>query len=156
MIPILGLIPLFLSISTFVYDYYSDIELTLEYYNGSTFSRGDADSVYRRIISGLLRDKNPCEEGQYPLYEEAGGEEGRKVICKFVEESMGSECYDIKRTPQEYRTAFITNIISISLPVLIFYAMCARLVTYNFNISFIGILQHQLCFQRASSIPPPP
>ena len=35
-IPILGLIPLFISISTFVYDYYSDIELTLEYYESSS------------------------------------------------------------------------------------------------------------------------
>ena len=31
-LPLLGLIPVFLSISTFVYDYYSDFELTFEYY----------------------------------------------------------------------------------------------------------------------------
>ena len=30
--PLLGLIPLLLSIASFVYDYYSDVELTIEYY----------------------------------------------------------------------------------------------------------------------------
>ena len=44
-IPILGLVPLFLSISTFVYDYYSDIELTLEYYKGSTFSTSSKEAA---------------------------------------------------------------------------------------------------------------
>ena len=32
LIPLFGLFPLLMSIATFVYDYYSDIELTLEYY----------------------------------------------------------------------------------------------------------------------------
>ena len=32
LIPIFGLLPLFASIATFVYDYYSDMELTMEYY----------------------------------------------------------------------------------------------------------------------------
>ena len=31
----MGLIPLFFSIFTFVYDYYSDVELTLEYYHNA-------------------------------------------------------------------------------------------------------------------------
>ena len=31
-LPLLGLIPLLLSIASFVYDYYSDVELTIEYY----------------------------------------------------------------------------------------------------------------------------
>ena len=35
MIPLMGLIPLFFSISTFVYDYYSDFELSYEYYNSA-------------------------------------------------------------------------------------------------------------------------
>ena len=33
--PLMGLIPLFFSIFTFVYDYYSDMELTLEYYHNA-------------------------------------------------------------------------------------------------------------------------
>ncbi len=34
----MGLVPLFLSISSFVYDYYSDVELTLQYYYQSTYA----------------------------------------------------------------------------------------------------------------------
>ena len=37
-IPTLGLVPLLLSISTFVYDYTSDINLTLEYYWSSSLA----------------------------------------------------------------------------------------------------------------------
>ena len=43
-IPIFGLIPLFISIFTFVYDYYSDIELTFEYYRNSTLGLSHAHS----------------------------------------------------------------------------------------------------------------
>ena len=34
-LPLLGLIPLLLSIASFVYDYYSDAELTIEYYQNA-------------------------------------------------------------------------------------------------------------------------
>ena len=48
-LPLLGLIPLLLSIASFVYDYYSDAELTIEYYqyafiNGN--SNGNVTKYY--------------------------------------------------------------------------------------------------------------
>ena len=53
-LPLLGLIPVFLSISTFVYDYYSDFELTFEYYQkwntsldvNSAFLINNASTIY--------------------------------------------------------------------------------------------------------------
>lgn len=35
-------------------------------------------------------------------------------------------CYDIERTPSEYKTAFLINVVCIALPLVIFYCMCAR------------------------------
>ena len=35
-------------------------------------------------------------------------------------------CMDIKRTPEDYRSAFLTNITLIILPLVIFFNMCAR------------------------------
>ena len=39
-LPLLGLIPLLLSIASFVYDYYSDAELTIEYYQNAFSNNG--------------------------------------------------------------------------------------------------------------------
>ena len=45
-LPLLGLIPVFLSISTFVYDYYSDVELTFEYYQKWNSTSLDVNSAF--------------------------------------------------------------------------------------------------------------
>jgi hypothetical protein len=37
-----------------------------------------------------------------------------------------NNCYDFDRTPLEYRTAFVTNVISIALPISTFFVMCSR------------------------------
>lgn len=49
-IPLLGLVPLLLSIATFVYDYYSDIELTLEYYSRSSFNATPGTNVTPTLL----------------------------------------------------------------------------------------------------------
>ena len=74
-LPLLGLIPVFLSISTFVYDYYSDFELTFEYYQkwntsfdvNSAFLINNASTIYalknsvcfvgNRKLTKLLKSK---------------------------------------------------------------------------------------------------
>ena len=74
-LPLLGLIPVFLSISTFVYDYYSDFELTFEYYQkwntsldvNSAFLINNASTIYalknsvcfvgNRNLTKLLKSK---------------------------------------------------------------------------------------------------
>ncbi len=104
-IPLLGLIPLFVSISTFVYDYYSDIELTLEYYRSSNFSWLRRETFKQCGIG----DEDPECPHPDPI-----GDVGE------------SGCYDIRRTPHEFRIALVTNIVCICLPIAIFYAMCAR------------------------------
>ena len=40
--------------------------------------------------------------------------------------SSREACADITRQPDEYRTAFFTNLTCIAVPLLIFYVMCAR------------------------------
>jgi hypothetical protein len=40
--------------------------------------------------------------------------------------SSGEGCSDIIRQPDEYRTAFFTNLCCIAVPLHIFYVMCAR------------------------------
>ena len=45
-LPLLGLIPVFLSILSFVYDYYSDFELTFEYYQKWNSTSLDVNSAF--------------------------------------------------------------------------------------------------------------
>ena len=51
--PLLGLIPLLLSIASFVYDYYSDAELTIEYYQNA-FSNGNVKGNVNTYIEILF------------------------------------------------------------------------------------------------------
>jgi hypothetical protein len=67
---------------SFVYDYYSDFELTFEYYNGAFVATNGS---------------NPL-----PLENETSGE----------------GCSDITRMPNEYRTAFYTNLCCILVPLV--------------------------------------
>lgn len=50
----MGLLPLFISFSTFVYDYYSDIELTLQYYANSDF-------VIQNVTNTVINDTD-CQD----------------------------------------------------------------------------------------------
>ena len=43
-----------------------------------------------------------------------------------LSEASGEGCSDIIRQPNEFRTAFITNLCCIAVPLVIFYVMCAR------------------------------
>ena len=53
------------------------------------------------------------------------------VISKTFKSSIAS---DIKRTPSEYRTAFITNVACITASMFISYLMCVReLFHHSFN-----------------------
>ena len=80
--------------SSFVYDYYSDLELTFEYYNGA-------------FVDEALKLNDSARAGN-------------------VTEASGEGCSDITRQPNEFRTAFITNLCCIAVPLVIFYVMCAR------------------------------
>ena len=56
-LPLLGLIPLLLSIASFVYDYYSDAELTIEYYQNAFIngnSNGNVTKYYLLKIRARL------------------------------------------------------------------------------------------------------
>lgn len=100
-IPFLGLTPLFLSIFTFVFDYYSDIELTAEYYRQSTFNQPDDYVKLPKCLSNQTANAN-CTDYR------------------------PETCIDIDRTPHEYRAAFIANVVCLSSPLLVFYCMCSR------------------------------
>ena len=76
--------------SSFVFDYYSDLELTFEYYNGAFVNTSSNESI-----------------------PDSGS-------------ASGEGCSDITRQPDEYRTAFFTNLCCIAVPLVIFYVMCAR------------------------------
>ena len=48
-LPLLGIIPLLLSIATFVYDYYSDVDLTIQ--------GGRTGQIFNQLIDGFLFNK---------------------------------------------------------------------------------------------------
>ncbi len=106
-IPLLGLIPLFVSISSFVYDYYSDIELTLEYFRSSNFSQHGRETSKQCDVTDESENPGCLDPDQ-------------------VDEVGKFGCYDIRRTPHEFQTALVMNITCICLPLFIFFAMCAR------------------------------
>ena len=102
-LPLLGLIPLLLSIATFVYDYYSDVDLTVQYHEKSSSSF------------------NSTSESN----------------------STHGKCYDFDREPNEYLTAFVTNLIFIGLPVAVFVVMGARELLPLFD-GLVGSLENRL------------
>ena len=40
--------------------------------------------------------------------------------------TANQQCLPIARNPEEFRTAFLVNIICISLPIFVFWTMCSR------------------------------
>lgn len=100
-IPIFGIFPLLLSIFTFVFDYYSDLELIFEYYRSSSFM------VTNYTIPSSQDPNEDCENDA-------------NLEC------YDHKCHDIQRTPAEYTTAFVTNVACICIPLVIFYCTCAR------------------------------
>ena len=143
-LPFLGLFPLFLSISSFVYDYYSDIELTLEYFQKSTFAVDDATAnpggPSQPIVDSQFR--RPCHYADFNsthaiilkaasdncsyTHTASSSSWPASTRSSVVPYAAPTSCMDIERTPEEYRTAFVTNIVCFTLPLLIFFAMCAR------------------------------
>jgi len=102
----MGLIPLFISICTFVYDYYSDIELTFEYYRSS-------EEEWRHQL-------NPHAEPQMNVREEECSKPYRDQRC-LPSFNLNSRCHDILRTADEFRAAFATNLVLVTTPVAIFW-----------------------------------
>ena len=110
MIPIIGLGPLLLSIFTFIYDNYSDIELAIEYYIQALKSPPPASI---NVTSNYtVCTKAACDDLMSPTTSNLLYSDGT--------------CTDIVRTPSEYRTAFITNIICMCSAMLVSYVMCVR------------------------------
>ena len=128
-IPIIGLGPLILSIFTFVYDNYSDIELAIEYY-----TRGfndDAFNEYSSVgINGTLCvDKdNKIQEilTTNEIYSEYICDETTTTKPPLLFATGQMNCTDITRTPSEYRTAFIANVTFMCGAMLVNYVMCVR------------------------------
>ena len=129
--PLLGLIPLIFSISTFVFDYYSDFELSYEYYiNAFTNALPFANETLKNTSEPT---QNPCQSnGTHVL---VPTESFKKCWLQWQLEKMKEHslqnvdrehCVDITRNAEEYRTAFFFNIICISLPILVFYVMCFK------------------------------
>ena len=132
-IPFIGLGPLFLSIFTFVYDNYSDIDLAYEYYehaflnvpvsgidNQETIEACDAGEQQTASTSSFLHNNDSL----------------MGISTTTVKTSLyrGDECTDIKRTPEEYRTAFIVNVICMCSALMVSYVMCAReLIVHSLN-----------------------
>eukprot|EP00095_Tigriopus_kingsejongensis_P004696 maker-scaffold276_size226481-snap-gene-0.17 protein:Tk04696 transcript:maker-scaffold276_size226481-snap-gene-0.17-mRNA-1 annotation:"hypothetical protein" len=92
-IPMFGLLPLLLSIFTFVFDYYSDIDLIIEYYLNSTFA-----------VESVISEPRLGTNGS----------------------TIRQGCHDIDRTPEEFTTAFVTNLTCLCIPLVIFLCMCSR------------------------------
>ena len=129
--PLLGLIPVLLSIFTFVFDYYSDFELTYEYYQNA-FQDGISSTLN---LSHASKMNDICQKFNQTHFI-SSGELLKKCYKIWLQQQLDSlrsqqfnqseNCIDIQRTSEEYRTAFFVNIICISLPVLVFYIMCSR------------------------------
>jgi hypothetical protein len=126
------------------------MELTFEYYDGAFGNTSSAEKFNTSLVTvksssevrttvfdcNLLQQYNnsyvalPVEifEGQIP---ENVFENCSDLVRTLMEDdkalfSSGEGCADISRQPDEYRTAFFTNLTCIAVPLLIFYVMCAR------------------------------
>ena len=125
-IPVIGLMPLIMSIFTFVYDNYSDIDLAIEYYNHAYNNTSLVNenispcSTTNSLVNTLQISSNPtsnsnCDEKKDFLYP-----------------TDGNECTDIERTPSEYQAAFITNVVCMASAMLVSYVMCVRELLHHF------------------------
>ena len=132
MIPLLGLIPVFFSICTFVLDYYSDFELTYEYYK-KAFINDTILNTYEFIeespeICLSYNETHLLVPGD--LLRKCANYWSRmqdlQTLPGIADFSENGFCSDIERTSVEYRTAFFANIMFISLPLVIFYIMASR------------------------------
>ena len=130
-IPVIGLMPLLISIFTFVYDNYSDIDLAIEYYDHAFNSLAAAD-----FNSSLCETINQIVDVSIILTPDAATPTSQKCdeSNPFLFTTQSHKCSDIKRTPSEYRTAFITNVACITASMFISYLMCVReLFHHSFN-----------------------
>ncbi len=91
--------------------YIPDIELTFTYYWSSSL----VSNFSSPALPTALPPRNICS---FHL-------DTNDITCSPQTDDHGP-CYDFARTPFEYRTAFITNVVCIALPILTFYAMCSR------------------------------
>ena len=126
-IPVIGLMPLIMSIFTFVYDNYSDIDLAIEYYNhayNNTLPVNEniplcstTNSLVNTLqISSETTSNSNCDEKKEFLYST----------------TEDQKCTDIERTPSEYQAAFITNVVCMASAMLVSYVMCVRELLHHF------------------------
>ena len=130
-IPVIGLMPLLISIFTFVYDNYSDIDLAIEYYDHAYNSLSAVD-----VNGSLCNPYNTIVDMSTIIAPDKYRPTSKKCdeSNPFLFTTQTHECSDIKRTPSEYNTAFITNVGCISASMFISYLMCVReLFHHSFN-----------------------
>jgi hypothetical protein len=168
LIPIFGLFPLICSIATFIYDYYSDIELTLEYYAGSTLNLASAGAVTNDSLAAF--SDLACQDGlrvsafnsSHVVFskDELGALLSEWHKCARQRLTLGpainvtdseEECADIVRSPEEYLTAFIVNLVCIALPLISFFCMCARELLPSFK-TFIEKCSSKFPFQSIFAV----
>jgi hypothetical protein len=146
-IPVIGLMPLLISIFTFVYDNYSDIDLALEYY-GHAFNDSSNEYSTSGINNSLCKPLKQIIESTQSLSNQVTLNITSDSKCEypntwlFATEAQvdGNKCQDITRTPAEYRTAFITNVACMALAMLVSYVMCVRELLHH---SFIYMRKHR-------------
>ena len=136
-IPVIGLAPLIISIFTFVYDNYSDIELAFEYY----------DQAYNPIPHNVSISSNTlCQPLKHIVDTTSklllNTTSDSKCIDQkpFLFTTEPNQCTDIQRTPSEYKVAFVTNIVCMALALLVSYVMCVRELLHH---SFDYMNQHR-------------
>ena len=130
-IPVIGLMPLLISIFTFVYDNYSDIDLAIEYYEHAYNFPIPTDAN-----NSLCDTVNTIVDVSTILTPDAATHTSQKCddFHGFLFDTQAYKCSDIKRTPSEYNTAFITNIACMTAAMFMSYVMCVReLLHHAFN-----------------------
>ena len=137
-IPIIGLGPLILSIFSFVYDNYSDIELATEYYDhgySNDYLSGSSNNTLCQNAYNTNQEISTENQLLFNTTSESICDEATTTRKPSLLYATGQQnCTDITRTPSEYRTAFITNIVCMCSAMLVSYVMCVReLLHHSFN-----------------------
>ena len=130
--PVMGLFPLLLSIATFVYDYYSDTELTIDYHARAFMGNVTAPTApFSSSSPTALLPLPPCPHfNDTHFLVPASADECaifHASMTSFINDTSipeGDLCSDFDRTAAEYTIAFYTNIICVGLPMIISYAIC--------------------------------
>ena len=146
-IPVIGLMPLLISIFTFVYDNYSDIDLAMEYYGhafNASFNEystvGINDSLCHPLKQIIQSTQHLTNQVTLNITSDSKCEEPNTWLFATEAQEDGNKCKDITRTPSEYRTAFITNVSCMVLAMLVSYVMCVRELLHH---SFIYMSKHR-------------